>query len=71
MFRLLLQKLSDPGLPCLSRPFWQATSVCNFRTFTILEKTCLTFSYKFLAHLMGQHRTNFNALAFVMQGLIE
>ena len=25
--RLLLQKLSDLGLRCLSRPFWQATSV--------------------------------------------
>ena len=25
---------SDLGLPCLSRPFWQATSVRNFRTFT-------------------------------------
>ena len=33
--RLLLQKQSDLGLPCLSRPFGQATSVQNFRTFTI------------------------------------
>ena len=24
-------------LDCLSRPFWQATSVQNFRTFTIYE----------------------------------
>ena len=29
------QKQSDLGLPCLSRPFWQATSVRNFRTFTV------------------------------------
>ena len=33
--RLLLQKQSDLGLHCLSRPFWQATSVQNFRTLTI------------------------------------
>ena len=26
---------SDLGLPCLSRPFGQATSVRNFRTFTV------------------------------------
>ena len=25
---------SDLGMPCLSRPFWKATSVQNFRTFT-------------------------------------
>ena len=29
------QKESDLGLPCLSWPFWQATSVRNFRTFTV------------------------------------
>ena len=29
------QKQSDLGLCCLSVPFWQATSVGNFRTFTI------------------------------------
>ena len=29
-------QIPDQGLPCLSRPFWQATSVRNFRTFTIL-----------------------------------
>ena len=35
--RLLLQKQSDLGLPCLSRPlFWQATSFQNLRMFTIL-----------------------------------
>ena len=28
------EKQSDLGLRCLSRPFWQATSVQNFRTFT-------------------------------------
>ena len=33
--RLLLQKQSDLGLPCLSRLFWQAISVRNFRTFTV------------------------------------
>ena len=34
-FRLLLKKQSDQGLHCLSRPFKQATSVRNFKTFTI------------------------------------
>ena len=29
-----MQKQSDLGLHCLSRPFWQATSVQNYRTFT-------------------------------------
>ena len=29
------QKHSDQGLPCLSKPVWQATSVCNFRTFPV------------------------------------
>ena len=35
MIRLLLQKQSDLGLRCLSRPFGQATSVRNLRTFTV------------------------------------
>ena len=35
-----IQKHSDLGLRCLSRPFWQATSVQSFRTFTIL---CLSW----------------------------
>ena len=30
------EKQSDLGLPCLLRPFWQATSVQNFRTFTVV-----------------------------------
>ena len=34
----VLKKQSDTSLHCLSRPFWQATSVQNFRTFTILSK---------------------------------
>ena len=28
------QTASELGLYCLSRPFWQATSVHNFRTYT-------------------------------------
>ena len=36
MIRLLLQKQSDLGMHCLPRSFWQATSVQNFRTFTVL-----------------------------------
>ena len=32
-FTILLQKQSDLGQFCLSMPFWQATSVGNFRTF--------------------------------------
>ena len=35
LIRLLLQKQSDLGLHCLSIPFWQVTSVQNFRTFTV------------------------------------
>ena len=36
-----IAKSEDPdqtalGLPCLSRPFWQATSVQNFRIFTLV-----------------------------------
>ena len=34
LIRLLLKKQSDLGLHCLSRPFWHAASVQNFRTFT-------------------------------------
>ena len=33
LIRLLVQKQSDHGLLCLSRPFCQATSVQNFRTY--------------------------------------
>ena len=33
--KLSLKKQSDPGLRCLSRPSKQATSVQNFRTFTV------------------------------------
>ena len=35
MIRLHLQKQSNIGLHCLSRPLWQATSVRNFRTSTV------------------------------------
>ena len=35
LIRLLLQKQSDLSLHCLSKPFWQATSVQNFRIFII------------------------------------
>ena len=35
LIRLLFQKLPVLGLHCFSRQFWQATSVQNFRTFTI------------------------------------
>ena len=37
---------SDMGLPCLSRPFWQATGVQNFRT--SIEPN---ISAKFVAYL--------------------
>ena len=33
------QKQSYLGLPCLSRPFWQATSVRKFRSITIMFKS--------------------------------
>ena len=35
LIKLLLQKQFDLGLHCLSRPFWQATSISNFRKFTV------------------------------------
>ena len=35
--RLLFYKQSDLGLQCLSRIFWQTTSVRNFRTFTYFK----------------------------------
>ena len=35
LIRLLLKKQSDLSLPCLFRPFWQATAVQNFRPFTL------------------------------------
>ena len=35
LIRLLLRKQSDLGLSCLFKPFWQATSVQNFRSFTV------------------------------------
>ena len=38
--RLLPQKQSNLGLPCLSSPFWQAHSVQNFRTFTVIIISC-------------------------------
>ena len=34
LIRVLLQKQSDLGLHCLSMPFWNATTVRDFRTFT-------------------------------------
>ena len=49
LIRLFLQKQSDLGLHCLSRPFWQATSVKIFRKF--LDKVnvlkCLTLFFYF------------------------
>ena len=35
LIRMHLQKQSNIGLHCLSRPLWQATSVQNFRTSTV------------------------------------
>ena len=37
LIRLLLQKQSDLGLYCLSRPFGRATSIQNFRTFAVTQ----------------------------------
>ena len=47
---LLLQKQSDLGLHCLSRPFWQAASVLNFRTFTVLKNFLLQQTCKITQH---------------------
>ena len=35
LIRLLFQKQSDLGLPCLSRSMWQEITVRNLRTFTV------------------------------------
>ena len=35
LIRLLLQKQSDLGLRCLTKPLGQATSVQSFRAFTV------------------------------------
>ena len=57
VFRAGIQKIlvrianrEDLGLPCLSKPFWQATSVRNFRTFTIhaVEGLCQNFDLMLL-----------------------
>ena len=37
---------SDLGLPCLFRPFWQATSVRNFIMFTVVVSFFLPVSKK-------------------------
>ena len=44
-------KQSDLGLHCLSSPFWYATSVRNFRTFTI--GIISDFIWPFLRPYMG------------------
>ena len=44
--KLLLPKQSDLGLHCISRPFWQATGIQNFRTCTVLSTVNL-FKYRF------------------------
>ena len=36
----------DQGLHCLSRPFWQASSVQNFRTFIISQVEMLNSYFK-------------------------
>ena len=42
MIRIFLQMQSDLCLHCLSTPFWQATSVQNFRTSTVPITASLT-----------------------------
>ena len=46
-------KQSDLGLPCLSRPFCQITSVRNFRTCTVNrnEVICMIFMKRFVMYL--------------------
>ena len=34
---LLLEKPYDLSLLCLSRPFWQAAGIANFRAFTVYK----------------------------------
>ena len=58
---LLLQKQSDLGLHCLSRPFRYATSVQNFRTFNdkcskIPNTFLFLFSNKMMVICAGIHK---------------
>ena len=48
MMRLLLQKQPDLGPHCLYRTFWRATSVRNFRAFTV---NVLAIPAKIFLHL--------------------
>ena len=47
VIRCLLQKQFDLSLPCLSRPFWQAGSFRNFRTFNLVYFVELKFANSF------------------------
>ena len=49
MIGLLLQKQSDLSLHCLCKPFWQATSVRNFRMFAV--RSLLSDSQFLVRHL--------------------
>ena len=54
------QKQSDLGLHCLSWPFWQATSVQNFRTFTVNIKVDTKVVNVISAHAMFYKCTLFS-----------
>ena len=60
-FTKLLSKKSDLGLHCLSRQFWQTTSVPNFRTSTVLIESfklknfCYNLPLIFLLHTFTDH----------------
>ena len=42
----ILKKQSDLGLGCLSMPFWQTTSVCNFRTSSVCHSVVIHIFHK-------------------------
>ena len=60
-FTKVLKKQSDQGLHCLSRPFWHATSVHNFRIFTVAEpnlypansyQICIIANYRYIQNVL-------------------
>ena len=68
LIRVVLEKQSDLGLPCLSRPFWQAASVQNFRTFTIHY---YSNAHAFVTqHLIGYNRKQFVTISCDIQSEI-
>ena len=50
LIRLFLQKQSEPGLHCLSSPFWQASGFQSFRTSIVIEN--MKLEEKYMKHIV-------------------